>query len=163
MEPDTIKKANGMIPMERVKFWGSTSPNGEKLRIFEAVVDQLTSDFGTWELPWGEVNRYQRLNGDIRQAFNDIINRVFPLVLLLVVGVRWRPMGQDIVARPRRNCMVPAEIVLWRLLNLAIKSGQKVFWPVDKAVTQIHHILTTKFKCIRMSNGKMCLIIRVTF
>ncbi len=61
----------GMIPMERVKFWGSTSPNGEKLRIFEAVVDQLTSDFGTWELPWGEVNRYQRLNGDIRQAFND--------------------------------------------------------------------------------------------
>ncbi len=61
----------GMIPMERVKYWGSTSPNSEKLRIFETVVDQLNSDFGTWNLPWGEVNRYQRLNGEIRQAFDD--------------------------------------------------------------------------------------------
>ncbi|MFH6603447.1 acylase [Maribacter algicola] len=60
-----------MTPMERVKFWGSTSPNDEKLRIFEAVIDQLTKDFGTWKMPWGEVNRYQRLNGDIRQAFDD--------------------------------------------------------------------------------------------
>jgi len=60
-----------MIPMERVRYWGSKSPNGEKLRIFEAVVDQLTADFGTWNIPWGEVNRYQRLNGDIRQPFDD--------------------------------------------------------------------------------------------
>ena len=61
----------GMIPMKRIKFWGNTSPNAEKLRIFEAVIDQLTADFGTWNMPWGEVNRYQRLNGDIRQAFDD--------------------------------------------------------------------------------------------
>ena len=61
----------GMIPMERVKFWGSASPDGEKLRIFEEVIDQLTADFGTWKRPWGEVNRYQRLNGDIVQAFDD--------------------------------------------------------------------------------------------
>ncbi len=60
-----------MTPMERVKFWGSTSPNNEKLRIFEDVVDQLVEDFGTWEIPWGEVNRYQRLNGKIRQPFDD--------------------------------------------------------------------------------------------
>ena len=65
------KYDEGMIPMERVKFWGSDSPNGEKLRIFENVIDQLTSDFGTWKIAWGEVNRYQRLNGDIRQAFDD--------------------------------------------------------------------------------------------
>jgi acyl-homoserine lactone acylase PvdQ len=65
------KYPKGMIPMDRVKFWGSTSPNEEKLRIFEAVIDQLTEDFGTWKIPWGEVNRYQRLNGDVRQAFDD--------------------------------------------------------------------------------------------
>ncbi len=61
----------GMTPMERVKYWGSTSPNNEKLRVFEAVIDQLSEDFGTWQIPWGEVNRYQRLNGDVRQAFDD--------------------------------------------------------------------------------------------
>ena len=61
----------GMTPMERVVFWGSTSPNEEKLRIFEAVIDQLNSDFGRWSIPWGKVNRYQRINGDIRQPFDD--------------------------------------------------------------------------------------------
>ena len=65
------KYPTGMIPMERVKFWGSASPNGEKLKIFEATLDKLTTDFGTWKMPWGEVNRYQRLNGDIRQPFDD--------------------------------------------------------------------------------------------
>jgi acyl-homoserine-lactone acylase len=33
--------------------------------------DRLTADFGTWKTPWGEVNRYQRLTGDIVQAFTD--------------------------------------------------------------------------------------------
>lgn len=61
----------GLIPMERVQYWGSLSPNGEKLRIFETVIDRLITDFGTWKLPWGEVNRYQRLNGDIQQQFDD--------------------------------------------------------------------------------------------
>lgn len=65
------KYPEGMIPMERVKLWGSTSPNTEKLRIFESVIDQLMTDFGTWNMPWGAVNRYQRLNGDIRQPFDD--------------------------------------------------------------------------------------------
>ncbi|MCP4978445.1 MAG: acylase [Maribacter sp.] len=61
----------GMTPMERINFWGSESPTGERLRIFEAVIDQLTVDFGSWEIPWGKVHRYQRLNGDIHQAFDD--------------------------------------------------------------------------------------------
>ncbi len=65
------KYPEGMIPMERVKFWGSKSPDQEKLRIFEKIIDQLTADFGTWRMPWGEVNRYQRLNGGVRQDFDD--------------------------------------------------------------------------------------------
>ena len=63
------KYAAGMNPMERVKFWGSKP--GEQLKIFEKTIDQLNADFGTWNIPWGEVNRYQRLNGDIRQDFDD--------------------------------------------------------------------------------------------
>ena len=59
----------GMTPMERLEFWGNQK--GEQLKIFEKTIDQLIADFGTWEMPWGEVNRYQRLNGDIRQKFDD--------------------------------------------------------------------------------------------
>ena len=29
------------------------------------------ADFGTWKTPWGDINRFQRLTGDIVQPFND--------------------------------------------------------------------------------------------
>ncbi|NHF58626.1 acylase [Flavobacteriaceae bacterium TP-CH-4] len=64
-------RPEGMGGMELITYFGSDSPQGERIRIFEEVIAQLTADFGTWEMPWGEVNRYQRLNGDIRQAFDD--------------------------------------------------------------------------------------------
>lgn len=32
---------------------------------------KLTADFGTWQTPWGQINRYQRLNGDIVQHYSD--------------------------------------------------------------------------------------------
>lgn len=46
---------------------------GAKARL-EALVeasDRLEKDFGNWGVPWGEVNRYQRLNGNIEQPFDD--------------------------------------------------------------------------------------------
>jgi acyl-homoserine lactone acylase PvdQ len=36
-----------------------------------AVCDRLVADFGTWRTPWGDVNRFQRLTGDIVQPFSD--------------------------------------------------------------------------------------------
>ena len=33
--------------------------------------DRLAADFGKWQTPWGEINRFQRLTGDIVQPFND--------------------------------------------------------------------------------------------
>ena len=32
---------------------------------------KLTTDFGTWKTPWGDVNRFQRLNDDINATFTD--------------------------------------------------------------------------------------------
>jgi len=43
----------------------------EQLAIFSETLDMLASDFGQWNLHWGEVNRYQRLTGDIEQPFDD--------------------------------------------------------------------------------------------
>ncbi|MGB5497399.1 MAG: acylase [Maribacter sp.] len=65
------KRTEGMSDMQRMDYFGTSSPMGERLRIFEEVLDELIVNFGTWEMPWGEVNRYQRLNGDIRQPFDD--------------------------------------------------------------------------------------------
>jgi acyl-homoserine-lactone acylase len=45
--------------------------SGQRLSTLASVCDRLTHDFGGWRVPWGDVNRYQRLNGDIVQAFTD--------------------------------------------------------------------------------------------
>ena len=60
-----------MSDMEAMIYFGSESPLTERLLIFEEVVNNLETDFGTWNTPWGEINRYQRINGDIRQPFDD--------------------------------------------------------------------------------------------
>jgi acyl-homoserine-lactone acylase len=36
-----------------------------------AASDRLTADFGSWETPWGRINRFQRINDDIRPSFDD--------------------------------------------------------------------------------------------
>src|SRR5207249_4942564 len=36
-----------------------------------AASDKLASDFGRWKTPWGDINRYQRVNGSIVQPFDD--------------------------------------------------------------------------------------------
>jgi len=65
------KRPDGLTAMELVIYWGSDSPLEERVQLFEETLAKLESDFGTWKMPWGEVHRYQRLNGDIRQAFDD--------------------------------------------------------------------------------------------
>ena len=49
---------------------GSLAPE-QLLESLAAVSDKLQADFGTWKTAWGEINRFQRLTGDIVQPFND--------------------------------------------------------------------------------------------
>ncbi len=48
----------------------NTSPQ-EKITALATVLTDLTRDFGTWKTPWGDINRYQRLTGQIRETFDD--------------------------------------------------------------------------------------------
>jgi acyl-homoserine lactone acylase PvdQ len=41
------------------------------LASLKAASDKLTADFGKWQTPWGEINRFQRLNDDITPHFTD--------------------------------------------------------------------------------------------
>ena len=64
-------RPEGLTDMELMSYLGNQSPPEERLSVFMGVLEKLEADFGSWEIPWGEVNRYQRLNGEIRQAFDD--------------------------------------------------------------------------------------------
>lgn len=43
----------------------------ERLDALARASDKLTKDFGTWQTPWGEINRFQRISGDIDQQYDD--------------------------------------------------------------------------------------------
>jgi acyl-homoserine-lactone acylase len=47
-----------------------TTPK-QKLQALAEASDQLERDFGHWGVAWGEINRFQRLTGDIVQPFSD--------------------------------------------------------------------------------------------
>mgnify|MGYP002654899740 CR=1 FL=1 len=44
---------------------------GELAEVFGQTLEQMKADFGTWNTPWGEINRLQRLSGDINAGFDD--------------------------------------------------------------------------------------------
>lgn len=43
----------------------------QRIASLMAGVEKLTADFGTWQTPWGEINRFQRISPAIRQHFDD--------------------------------------------------------------------------------------------
>ncbi len=57
--------------MALIDYFGTDSRRDERLQIFAATVAELEADFGRWDTPWGEINRYQRLTGRIEHRFDD--------------------------------------------------------------------------------------------
>ncbi len=57
----------------------------QRLGALAAAVGRLTRDFGTWKTPWGEINRFQRLTGDIVQPFSD----AGPSIPVPFTSARW--------------------------------------------------------------------------
>ncbi|HMI87445.1 MAG TPA: penicillin acylase family protein, partial [Polyangiaceae bacterium] len=43
----------------------------QRLEACAAASDKLQTDFGSWKMPWGEINRFQRLTDDIVHPFDD--------------------------------------------------------------------------------------------
>ena len=42
-----------------------------KLRLLEETITALRRDFGRWQVPWGELNRFQRLSPAINATYDD--------------------------------------------------------------------------------------------
>jgi len=45
--------------------------DAQKLEALKAAVDKLHNSFGRWQVPWGEVNRFQRISPSIKPQFSD--------------------------------------------------------------------------------------------
>ncbi|MDB5428105.1 MAG: penicillin amidase [Phenylobacterium sp.] len=52
-------------------YMATRATPAQRLEALAEASDRLTQDFGTWKTPWGRINRFQRLNDDIVQHFDD--------------------------------------------------------------------------------------------
>jgi acyl-homoserine lactone acylase PvdQ len=52
------------------EFARTARPN-DLLEPLKATVSDLTKRFGKWQIPWGEINRFQRLTGQVREIYDD--------------------------------------------------------------------------------------------
>ena len=64
-------KYGDLSRMERLIHMSRNEDPAIVLNVLIETLNQMTEDFGTWKIPWGEVNRFQRLSGDIDAGFDD--------------------------------------------------------------------------------------------
>ncbi len=52
-------------------YMATSATSRQRLEALAAASSKLEEDFGTWRTPWGDINRFQRLTGDIVHPFDD--------------------------------------------------------------------------------------------
>ena len=67
----TVGSLNRFIDHPTIRGEFETPQNTQIVVAFDRTITQLNEDFGTWQIPWGEVNRFQRLSGEINADFDD--------------------------------------------------------------------------------------------
>ncbi|MEI6105647.1 MAG: acylase [Opitutae bacterium] len=52
-------------------YIGRETTKPQRLEALARASAKLQHDFGSWKTPWGEINRFQRLSGDVEAKFDD--------------------------------------------------------------------------------------------
>ena len=53
------------------EYLGTKTGAEQLLLSLEKASDKLTADFGKWQTPWGDINRFQRVSNEIVHPFDD--------------------------------------------------------------------------------------------
>ena len=53
------------------EYMATRTSDAVKLQSLSDASVRLSRDFGSWQTPWGDINRFQRVTGDIVQPFDD--------------------------------------------------------------------------------------------
>jgi acyl-homoserine-lactone acylase len=57
--------------VERTRKYAAEGNPFEMISVFAAVYDNLVKKYGSWNIPWGQINRFQRISGNINSKFDD--------------------------------------------------------------------------------------------
>ena len=66
-----INRSAGKDQVDKTKNFSASAKANELLQPLLATIDDLQNKFGRWQIPWGEINRLQRISGDIDNKFDD--------------------------------------------------------------------------------------------
>lgn len=61
----------GSSQLDVINFLTEQTTPEEKLKALQTIVAEFKRDFGKWNVAWGEVNRFQRLTGQINETYDD--------------------------------------------------------------------------------------------
>lgn len=56
---------------DRFEYFGTEMPLGSRLEAFQLAIEEMVKRYGTSIIPWGEINRFQRISGAIDASFDD--------------------------------------------------------------------------------------------
>jgi acyl-homoserine-lactone acylase len=82
---DSVRADANRAGIDIYQYMANNSTAEQKLSALRRAAQTLEADFGTWQVPWGEINRYQRLTGDIVQVFDDAA----PSIPVAFGSARW--------------------------------------------------------------------------
>jgi acyl-homoserine-lactone acylase len=68
---DQVDKADTAEGISIYDYMADKAGSKARLGALVEASDRLQKDFGSWGVPWGEINRFQRVNGAIVQPFDD--------------------------------------------------------------------------------------------
>ena len=57
--------------VDKTKYFASNAKPDELLRPLLTTINDLQAKFNRWQIPWGELNRFQRISTDVDNKFDD--------------------------------------------------------------------------------------------
>jgi acyl-homoserine-lactone acylase len=57
--------------VENTKLFAENATLSQLTTPLVSAMTELKSKFGKWQMPWGEINRFQRLTGDLQSKYDD--------------------------------------------------------------------------------------------
>lgn len=136
-------------------------PDATKIGVLQDVLKKLKSDFGTWEVTWGEINRFQRIENSLKPKYED--NQ--PSIPSPFASSTWGSLpsyNSRAYANTKKRYGYGGNSFVCAV-EFGKRSKQNHCWPVEKAETLHLNISRIRQKCTQRDNSRMYSFIRKTF
>jgi acyl-homoserine lactone acylase PvdQ len=66
-----VMRSEGEDGVEKTRNFAKTGNQKIMLKTLLTTINDLQNKFGKWQMPWGDINRLQRISSDIENKFDD--------------------------------------------------------------------------------------------